>query len=238
MRHSKGVTLIELMISILIASALALMAFSLLFQQQRAWARSLAQQQLYEEGALALTVLKDDIQHAGFAVNANTVPALMQQAPLPVRYDASHSLLSLASYDIADCLGRQIDAQALEQPVINQYYVRTVEDRGPVQALFCRAFDGRAWDEVELVRGVAAFQVRAVIWQEEEAAWRYVEPSEWLGDAQVKQIEVELLLQHPSIRPGRMEGPFLYENAWGQYLEFHGDAYYERFFLLAEVLNG
>src|SRR5699024_874131 len=101
----------------------------------RAWARSLAQQQLYEEGALALTVLKDDIQHAGFAVNANTVPALMQQAPLPVRYDASHSLLSLASYDIADCLGRQIDAQALEQPVINQYYVRTVEDRGPVQAL-------------------------------------------------------------------------------------------------------
>lgn len=238
MQRFRGVTLIELMISMVIASALALMAFSLLFQQQRAWAQNMAQQQLHEEGALALTVLKDDIQHAGFAVTAATAPAPVQQAPVPARYDENHSLLSLASYDVADCLGRQVDAQVLEQPIINQYYVRTVEERGPVQALFCRAFDGQSWDEVELVRGVAAFQARAVVWQTGAAQWHYAEPTSLASDALVKQIEVDLLLYHPTIKPAHTEGPFVYENAWGQRLQFDGGAYYQRFFLLAEVLNG
>lgn len=238
MHRISGFTLIELIVSVALASVLGLMAFNLLFQQQRAWAQSLAQQQLLEEGMLVLTALQDDIQHAGYAINGHTVPTFMQEVATSSRYDASHSLLSLASYDVADCLGREVEIDALEQPVINQYYVRTVEESGPVQALFCRAFDGSTWEEVELIRGVALFQARVAVWQEETMQWVYMRPHTVPQGAVVKQVEVDLLLRHPSVVPLHVEGPYHYENAWGERTQLEGQAYYERFFLLAEVLNG
>ncbi|HLR18172.1 MAG TPA: prepilin-type N-terminal cleavage/methylation domain-containing protein [Alcanivoracaceae bacterium] len=237
-RTCKGFSLVELMVGLVLAGIISLMAFSLLFQQHSAWSRTLAQQQLLQEGALILALLKEDVQHAGYTVNGQSTAAVLAEVEVPSTRAANHSVLNLASYDVADCLGRKVNANHLEGPVINQYYVRAVKAEQPLQALFCRAFDGASWEEVELVRGVVLFQVRVGVWHVEQGEIQYVPPEEVPSNSLVKQVEIDLLLRHPTATLKHETEYYEHEDAWGKQWQFLAQGLYERFFLVAEVLNG
>jgi len=227
--RQRGLSLVELMVGLLLASIISLMAILLFWQQQQAWRLQLARQQIQEEGHLVMQLLRDEAIYAGAHLEDNIFP-FFPQADNHRNANNEHSVISFYSQDVTDCLGRNLEAPST---VINQYYVRTNAEG--VSALYCRAFARDAWEEVELVRGVELFQARVLV-EMSDARFMYLKPEELTAQVEPRTLEVLLVLQHVETDAHVVEQRS-YTDPWGEQWWLR-EGVYGHFFVRVELLNG
>lgn len=228
--RQRGLSLVELMVGLLLASIISLIAMSLLWQQQQAWRHHLARQQVQEEGHLVMRLLQDEAAYAGASLNIEMQP-FFHQAPVHANTNHEHSVLNFYSHDTTDCLGRNLEAP---EAVINQYYVRANGEG--LQALYCRAFARGTWEEVELVRGVELFQAR-VLAELADHHFIYFKPEAIPLEVKVHLLEVLLVLRHTEVEV-RAPGVWLFTDPWGEEWPLDKAGVHGRFFMRKELLNG
>ncbi len=231
MDKQQGLSLVELMVGLLLASLLSLMAFSLLWQQQSAWREQMALQQLQEDGQLVLRVFQDEITQAGIGV---PTPLLAVDNPRAREgnLNEDNSVLTFTSQDVTDCLGRTLETMEV---VINQYYVRANSEGIP--ALYCRAFARGTWEEAELVRGVEHFQAVVLAKSVEEGSYGVYAPERLPDSMQALAVSLLFILKHPDTKP-RYPMAFSYMDMFGLVHHLPEEGIYQRFFLHRSLFNG
>lgn len=227
----QGLSLVELMIGVLLASLISAMALIVLLHQQHAWREQLAEQHLQEEGQLIVQQLQSEIAYAGASLG-EPVPPLLSQASIHRHANVGHDVLTLRSEDVTDCLGRVLASSEL---VTNQYYVRLSTPE--INGLYCRAFARGTWEEVELVRGVELFVVKVHAWLPELSRFAYFSPLELPAGAEPNFIEILLVLRHPEVQR-QASGQQLYLDPWGKEWHLPRQGIYRYFFMRRELLNG
>lgn len=227
----QGLSLVELMVGVLLASIISAMALMLLLHQQQAWREQLAMQHLQEEGQLVIWQLQHEIAYAGASLG-ESIPPLLSQADMHRNASVRHSVLTFFSEDVTDCLGRVL---ASPEFVMNQYYVRLSAPE--TFGLYCRAFARGTWEEVELTRGVELFVVRVYAWLPELSRFAYFNPLELPADAEATFVEILLVLRHPEVQR-QASGLLLYVDPWGEEWQLPRQGLYRYFFVRRELLNG
>lgn len=227
----QGLSLVELMIGMLLASLISAMALILLLHQQQAWREQLAMQHLQEEGQLIVQQLQNEIAYAGASLGEFVLP-LLSQVDIHRNASVRHSVLTFRSEDVTDCLGRVLTGSEL---VTNQYYVRLSSPE--TNGLYCRAFARGAWEEVELTRGVELFAVKIYAWLPELSRFAYFSPLELPTEAEAMFVEVLLVLRHPEVQR-QASGQQLYVDPWGEERLLPRQGLYRYFFMRRELLNG
>lgn len=228
--RQQGVSLVELMVALLLASVITLIALVLLWQQQRAWREHLAMQQIQEEGHLLVRLLRDEAAYAGAHLEA-LIPPFLPQAETHRNADLEHSVVSFYSQDLTDCLGRNLAAPEI---IVNQYYVRANGDG--VNALYCRSLARGTWEETELVSGVELFQARVLV-ELPEGRFAYLAPEAFLAEASAHALEVLVVLRHPQVTT-QAQGELRYTDLWGVEKSLDKNAVHGRFFVRQELFNG
>lgn len=139
----KGISLIQLMVSIVIGLMLTIVVVQLFLGSKESYRLQQGLSSMQESGRLAVYVLRDSIQMAGF-------PQYMNISPLvdTTTVDKKSDELTIQFYSDTDCLGN--DITNIGNIAINKFYVDN-------ESLMCLGNGSR--DAIPLMEGILQMQV-------------------------------------------------------------------------------